>query len=38
MELTIPHNYFTDWMVTPSLPLAGSLPVDQLGQLRMPLP
>ena len=30
LELQIPHNYFTLWMVTPSRALAGSRPVDQL--------
>jgi hypothetical protein len=30
MELQIPHNYFTLWMVTPSRALAGARPVDQL--------
>ena len=30
MELQIPHNYFTLWMVTPSKGLAGSRPVDHL--------
>lgn len=30
MELNIPHNYFTIWMVTPSRDLAGSRPVDHL--------
>ena len=30
MELGIPHNYFTVWMVTPSRDLAGSRPVDHL--------
>jgi hypothetical protein len=31
MELKIPHNYFTVWMVTPSRSLAGSRPVDLLA-------
>jgi hypothetical protein len=30
MELQIPHNYFTVWMVTPSRALAGARPVDRL--------
>ncbi|WP_427019509.1 hypothetical protein ACQCSX_23145 (plasmid) [Pseudarthrobacter sp. P1] len=30
MELDIPHNYFTVWMVTPSGALAGGRPVDHL--------
>lgn len=30
MELQIPHNYFTLWMVTPSRDLAGARPVDRL--------
>ena len=30
MQLKIPHNYFTVWMVTPSGRLAGSRPVDLL--------
>jgi hypothetical protein len=30
MELDIPHNYFTLWMVTPSKELAGARPVDLL--------
>jgi hypothetical protein len=30
MELDIPHNYFTVWMVTPSPDLAGTRPVDHL--------
>ena len=30
MELQIPHNYFTVWMVTPSRDLAGARPVDHL--------
>ena len=36
MELDIPHNYFTLWMVTPSRALAGTRPVDHLK--RTPLP
>jgi hypothetical protein len=30
MELQIPHNYLTVWMVTPSRELAGARPVDHL--------
>lgn len=30
MELDIPHNYFTLWMVTPSRDLAGARPADRL--------
>jgi hypothetical protein len=30
MELQIPHNYFTLWMVTPCRELAGARPVDHL--------
>ncbi len=30
MELKIPHNYFTVWMVTPAESLAGARPVDLL--------
>ena len=30
MELDIPHNYFTLWMVTPPQDLAGTRPVDHL--------
>jgi Ethanolamine utilization protein EutJ (predicted chaperonin) len=30
LELQIPHNYFTLWMVTPSRDLAGARPVDRL--------
>jgi hypothetical protein len=30
MELDIPHNYFTVWMVTPSRALGGARPVDYL--------
>ncbi|MFB8369613.1 hypothetical protein ACFC25_09630 [Pseudarthrobacter sp. NPDC055928] len=37
MELKIPHNYFTVWMVTPSSSLAGSRPVDLLGSDPQPL-
>lgn len=37
LELQIPHNYFTAWMVTPSRDLAGSRPVDLLKNSRAPL-
>jgi hypothetical protein len=37
MELDIPHNYFTVWMVTPSRDLAGSRPVDHLKNSPAPL-
>ncbi|KQN86510.1 hypothetical protein [Arthrobacter sp. Leaf69] len=37
MELDIPHNYFTTWMVTPSRDLAGSRPVDRLKTNPAPL-
>jgi hypothetical protein len=37
LELKIPHNYFTVWMVTPSRDLAGSRPVDLLKNSRAPL-
>jgi hypothetical protein len=30
MELKIPHNYFTAWMVTPTTNLAGARPIDVL--------
>ena len=30
MELHIPHNYFTAWIITPSKDLGGSRPVDHL--------
>lgn len=33
MELRIPHNYFSAWMVTASTDLAGSRPVDRLNDL-----
>lgn len=32
MDLKIPHNYFTLWMVTPSRNLAGSRLVDLLDK------
>jgi hypothetical protein len=37
MELQIPHNYFTVWMVTPSQDLAGVRPVDLLKTNPSPL-
>jgi hypothetical protein len=37
LELQIPHNYFTLWMVTPSRALAGARPVDQLKDGPAPL-
>jgi hypothetical protein len=37
MELQIPHNYFTVWMVTPASDLAGFRPVDLLKNSRAPL-
>jgi hypothetical protein len=37
MELQIPHNYFTVWMVTPSRNLAGARPVDLLKTNPSPL-
>ena len=37
MELQIPHNYFTLWMVTPSRDLAGTRPVDHLNGDPAPL-
>ena len=37
MELQIPHNYFTVWMVTPSRDLAGARPVDLLKTNPSPL-
>jgi hypothetical protein len=37
MELKVPHNYFTVWMVTPSRELAGSRPVDLLKNSPSPL-
>jgi len=30
MELKVPHNYFTVWMITPSTVLDGARPVDSL--------
>ena len=37
MELEIPHNYFTVWMITPSRELAGTRPVDHLKGGPVPL-
>ncbi|MCB5275494.1 hypothetical protein BJG92_03045 [Arthrobacter sp. SO5] len=37
MELQIPHNYFTLWMITPSRDLAGARPVDHLKDGTAPL-
>ena len=37
MELKIPHNYFTVWMITPSRELSGARPVDLLKDSRAPL-
>jgi hypothetical protein len=37
MELQIPHNYFTVWMITPFRDLAGSRPVDLLKCSPAPL-
>ncbi|MFF2243739.1 hypothetical protein ACFVTM_06110 [Arthrobacter sp. NPDC058130] len=37
LELEIPHNYFTVWMVTASGELAGSRPVDLLKGSPAPL-
>ncbi|QOT19699.1 hypothetical protein HMI59_22985 (plasmid) [Paenarthrobacter sp. YJN-5] len=31
MELKIPHDYFTPWMITPSTDLQGARPVDLLN-------
>jgi hypothetical protein len=33
MELKIPHNYFTAWMITPAADLRGARPVDSLPHL-----
>lgn len=33
MELKIPHNYFTAWMITPSAVLGGARPVDSLPHI-----
>jgi hypothetical protein len=37
LELQIPHNYFTLWMITPSRWLAGARPVDHLKDGPAPL-
>jgi hypothetical protein len=37
MELDIPHNYFTVWMIIPSRELAGTRPVDHLKTDPAPL-
>lgn len=37
MEVKIPHNYFTLWMITRSGSLAGSRPVDLLDSGHSPL-
>jgi hypothetical protein len=37
MELKIPHNYFTVWMITPSRDLGGARPVDVLKDSRAAL-
>ncbi|WP_400160550.1 hypothetical protein [Arthrobacter sp. BPSS-3] len=37
MELKLPHNYFTVWMVTKSRDLAGARPVDRLNAAPTPL-
>jgi hypothetical protein len=37
MELSIPHNYFTVWMVSPSRDLGGGRPVDLLRNSPAPL-
>ncbi len=37
MELGIPHNYFTAWMVAPSRDLSGARPVDLLKTSTSPL-
>ena len=37
LELQIPHNYFTLWMVTPSREFAGTRPVDLLKGSPAPL-
>ncbi|MDR6417473.1 hypothetical protein [Pseudarthrobacter sulfonivorans] len=34
MELKLPHNYFTVWMITPAADLRGARPVDSLPHLR----
>jgi hypothetical protein len=37
MELRIPHNYFTAWMITPSSDAKGARPVDLLDSPIQPL-
>ncbi len=37
MELRIPHNYFTVWMITPSMRAEGARPVDLLDSPIQPL-
>jgi hypothetical protein len=37
LELQIPHNYFTLWMITPSRDLAGARPADHLKGSPAPL-
>jgi hypothetical protein len=37
MELRIPHNYFSAWMLTPSISLADSRLVDMLNGGTRPL-
>lgn len=37
MELRIPHNYFTVWMITPSMHAEGARPVDLLDSPIQPL-
>jgi hypothetical protein len=37
LELQIPHNYFTVWMVTPSRQLTGARPVDLRDGASSPL-
>jgi hypothetical protein len=37
LELQIPHNYFTLWMITTSRALAGTRPVDHLKKDPAPL-
>jgi hypothetical protein len=37
MEIGIPHNYFTVWMITPSREFSGTSPVDHLKDDPAPL-
>jgi hypothetical protein len=37
LELQVPHNYFTAWMVSPSRDLVGTRPVDHLKAGPAPL-